>query len=95
MSVLVIPALFIRKVLDLAYDADYYKLITADESYYGYTKSFLDLNWADNYIYVISVMAIALGLGIIACLRPRDSAYNSQHQKNMGYDQTTQVQHAY
>lgn len=90
MALLVIPTLFLRKVLDLAYDAAFFN---TDTNYYKeFTKTLLDLNWADMYIYIISVIVIGLGLAIIACLHPRESIYNSQRQKHLGYDNNTQVE---
>lgn len=83
-SLLIIPALFIRMILDLATDAILYAV---DYGNKGYTCSIRDLAWADNYIYYISTIFIFVGLGIVGVMRPKvpTSAYQTQQRKNLGY----------
>jgi len=90
LSILVIPALFLRTLLDLATNALFFSLEYGNGDY---TKSAIDLNWADDFIYVIGMITIFLGLAIIGTLRPKtpNTAYNLQQQKHASYGNGMQV----
>jgi len=100
-SALVVPALFLRVVLDLAtigmsYDLQYGKKSSYYDYYYSKTsKSYLNLAWADAFFYVIATIVIMVGLAVIGVLRPKQTTYETQHQKNnaapVGYEYGTHV----
>lgn len=78
---IVIPAIFLRSVIDLASSAAVYAYNYGD---LDYSKALSNLTLANTYIYIITTMAIYLGLAVVGVRHPKNVVPEGQI-KTAGY----------